>query len=66
MFGEKEDPKYMFKMTHTDIQGFPTNAENETIYQIIEEVRMKDLQLDLDRKRETLQQDQYDVNAVPE
>lgn len=60
IFSDKEDPKFMFKMTHTEIQGFPENAEAQTIYQMIEEVRMQDLLLDVDRKRDILKQDVTD------
>jgi hypothetical protein len=42
MFSQQEDKKLLKKATLCDVQGFPPNAQNQSIYEIIEEIRADD------------------------
>ena len=47
MFSTPEDHLSLQQATMTDIQGFPPNAQNQSIYEIVEEVKNDDLQRDI-------------------
>ena len=38
MFCQPEDRRLLQKATRTEIQGFPPNAQTQTIYEIVEEI----------------------------
>jgi hypothetical protein len=60
MFNQENDPKFIFKMTHQDIQGFPTNAQGQSIYEIIEEIKQDDLLREIERKQRKFLQERDD------
>ena len=39
MFNQPEDSKLIKKATRTDIQGFPINAQSQSIYDIVSMIR---------------------------
>ena len=39
MFNQPEDNKLIKKATRTDIQGFPPNAQQQSIYDIVRQIR---------------------------
>ena len=39
MFGYKDDKVKMRQMTHTEIQGFPKDKKDQSIYDILNEIR---------------------------
>ena len=49
MFSTPEDHLSLKQATMTDIQGFPPNAQSQSIYEIVEEVKNDDLQRDIRR-----------------
>jgi hypothetical protein len=54
MFNQPEDAKMIFKLTHTDIQGFPDNAQSKPISDIIQDIKQDDLLRDIKRKQAKL------------
>lgn len=56
MFKQAEDHKLIFKLTHSEIQGFPDNAQNKSIREIIQEIKQEDLLRDINRQKAKLQE----------
>lgn len=48
---QKEDNKIISKATLTDIQGFPPDAQAKSIYEIVNEIRVEEHEMDRKRKQ---------------
>lgn len=63
MFNQPEDPKLIFKLTHSEIQGFPENAQNQSIREIIQEIKQEDLLRDIKRQKAKLNDSKPSISA---
>lgn len=60
MFGHADNKKYVTEMTFTPIQGFPRSKKDQTIHEIVREIRLADKKREANNERRKSQAQQPD------